>query len=115
MLRLKAAGVTVFAGSDNIRDAWWPYGDGDMLDRAGVIGYQQGFYRNEEIAHAFAMATTVAAEALGLRHYGLAPGGRADLVLIPSASVPEAVVERRRDRTVVKRGRIVARAGTLSR
>ena len=32
--RLVAAGVTVFAGSDNIRDAWSPYGNGDMLERA---------------------------------------------------------------------------------
>ena len=28
---LRDAGVTVFSGNDNIRDSWWPYGDGDML------------------------------------------------------------------------------------
>ena len=114
VLRLKAGGVTVFAGSDNIRDAWWPYGDGDMLDRAGMIGYQQGFYRDEEIVHAFAMTTTIGAAVLGLPDYGLAVGTRADLVLIPSGSVPEAVVERRRDRIVIKRGRVVAKDGALT-
>ena len=34
---LRARGVTVFAGSDNIRDCWSPYGNGDMLDRAAII------------------------------------------------------------------------------
>ena len=115
VLRLRDAGVAVFAGSDNIRDAWWPYGDGDMLDRAQVIGYRQGFYGNEDLAHGLAMATAVGAKALGLPDYGLEPGGRADLVLIPSASVPEAVVERPRGRTVIKRGRVVAENGALVR
>ncbi|MGO4842696.1 amidohydrolase family protein, partial [Rhizobiaceae sp. 2RAB30] len=26
VLALRKAGVTVFGGSDNIRDSWWPYG-----------------------------------------------------------------------------------------
>ncbi|OBB31364.1 hypothetical protein A5792_16190 [Mycolicibacterium peregrinum] len=29
---------TSTAGSDNIRDAWWSYGTGDMLERATIIG-----------------------------------------------------------------------------
>ena len=32
--KLRARGVTVFAGSDNIRDCWSPYGNGDMLEHA---------------------------------------------------------------------------------
>lgn len=31
VLALREHGVNVFAGNDNIRDAWWPYGNGDML------------------------------------------------------------------------------------
>ncbi|MCW6506446.1 amidohydrolase family protein [Lichenifustis flavocetrariae] len=113
VLRLAAAGVTVFAGSDNIRDAWWPYGDGDMLDRANVIGYRQGFYTNPDLAHAFAMVTEVPARVLGREAYGISEGQAADLVLIPSSSVPEAVLDRPRRRTVIKRGRIVVRDGEL--
>ena len=113
ILRLAAAGVTVFAGSDNIRDAWWPYGDGDMLDRATTIGYRQGFFTDEDLAHAFAMTTGLAAKALGLTEYGLAPGRPGDLVLVPSGSVAEAVLDRPARRTVVKRGRVVAREGGL--
>ena len=111
VLRLRDAGVAVFAGSDNIRDAWWPYGDGDMLDRAAVIGYRQGFFTNDDLAHAFAMATALPAAVLGRPHYGVAVGDAADLVLLPSAGVAEAVLERPRARTVLKGGRIVAAEG----
>jgi hypothetical protein len=31
---LRAAGVLVFAGNDDIRDTWSPYGTGDLLERA---------------------------------------------------------------------------------
>ena len=113
VLRLRDAGVVVFAGSDNIRDAWWPYGDGDMLDRAAVIGYRQGFFTDEDLAHAFAMVTALPAEAMRLPDYGLAVGDAADLVLLPSGGVAEAVLDRPRSRTVLKRGRVVAEGGAL--
>ncbi len=114
VLRLTAAGVTVFAGSDNIRDAWWPYGDGDLLDRAMMIGYRQGFFANDEIAHAFSMTTSIAASVLGRPSYGLEVGSVADLVIIPSASITAAVLDRPLARTVIKRGRVVAAEGVLT-
>lgn len=113
VLRLAAAGVTVFAGSDNIRDAWWPYFDGDMLDRAYMVGYQQGFYTNADLAYAFAMATEFPARVLGRVGYGVEIGGLADLVLLAAPAVPEAVLDRPRGRTVVKHGRIVVRNGAI--
>ena len=109
--RLAAAGVTVFAGSDNIRDAWSPFGDGDMLGRAMMIGYRQGFRSDEDLAHAFAMATTLPAAVLGLADYGLEVGGRADLVVLAAGSVAEAVAGQPMPRSTIKRGRIVVRDG----
>jgi len=41
--RLRAAGVRVFSGSDNIRDAWSPFGNGDLIERAGIVCDRQGF------------------------------------------------------------------------
>ena len=46
---LRAAGVEVFGGSDNIRDAWSPFGNGDMLERAMLIGYRANFRHDEEL------------------------------------------------------------------
>lgn len=106
--RLTEAGVTVFAGSDNIRDAWGPYGNGDLLERAMIIGYRQHFLADPDLAHAFAMVTSIAAGVLGVDAYGLEPGSRADLVLIPSPSVPQAVADVPKQRIVIKRGRMVA-------
>ena len=40
---LREHGVEVFGGSDNIRDAWSPFGNGDMLERAMLIGYRANF------------------------------------------------------------------------
>jgi cytosine deaminase len=110
---LRAAGVTVFGGSDNIRDSWWPYGDGDMLNRANMIGYRSGFYEDRELEDAFDVVTHAGATALGLEGYGLVPGARADFVALKAAHVPEAVVAVPRERAVYRAGRLVARDGKL--
>lgn len=111
--RLHAAGVTIFAGSDNIRDAWAPYGNGDMLERAMLIGYRQGLLADADIALTFDMATHHAARALGVTTYGIAEGQPADLVLIPAGSTAEAVATRPARRMVMKAGLVVAANGVL--
>ena len=112
--RLVAAGVTVFAGSDNIRDAWSPYGNGDMLERAMLIGYRQGFLADADLELAFDLANGAAARVLGLADHGIRIGAAADLVAIPAASVAEAVAAHPPRTLVMKRGRVVARDGALS-
>ena len=108
---LCAEGVNVFAGNDNIRDSWWPYGDGDMLRRAEVIGYRSGFYTDDELSAAFDLVTSAAAKALRLEGYGLEVGAKADFVTLEAAHIPEAVVSVPRNRKVFKSGRLVAENG----
>jgi cytosine/adenosine deaminase-related metal-dependent hydrolase len=91
--RLTAAGVTVFAGSDNIRDTWSPLGNGDPLDRARLVAWRQGFATDEELELAFAMATEKAAEALGIGDYGVMEGRPGRLVAIEAPHVAAAVAE----------------------
>ncbi|WP_425305412.1 amidohydrolase family protein [Chthonobacter albigriseus] len=106
---LRAAGVTVFSGSDNIRDSWWPYGDGDMLNRANMIGYRSGFYTDPDLEAAFDVVTAAGAAALGISgDYGIAIGKPADFVCLAAEHVPEAVVGVPRQRTVYRRGRTIA-------
>lgn len=112
--QLASKDILVFAGSDNIRDAWSPYGNGDMLERAALVGYRQGLLADEDIELAFAMITTNAAKALGVRDYGIVPGAKADLVVLDAMGVPEAVAGRAARRLVLKSGNIVARDGTLA-
>jgi cytosine/creatinine deaminase len=103
----------VFGGSDNVRDAWSPYGNGDMLERATLIAYRQGFLADEDLALALSLVTEAPASVLGLEDYTLKEGAWADLVAVPVASVPEAVVEHPPRLLVMKRGRIIARNGKL--
>lgn len=110
---LHDAGVNVFAGNDNIRDSWWPYGDGDLLERAMIVGYRSGFNTDEELALAFNMVTSHAARALNLENYGLIEGGAADLLVIDAQHVQEAVISRPKPRDVYKAGRLVASNGAI--
>ncbi|MBB3141927.1 amidohydrolase family protein [Halomonas organivorans] len=105
---LHDAGVRVFAGNDNIRDAWWPYGNGDMLQRAMLIGYRSGFYTDEALALAFEMASTAGARVMGRRDHGLAPGHEATFLVLPAPNVAAAVAEAPSQRALVKRGRFLS-------
>ena len=113
ILPLRNAGVTVFSGNDNIRDSWWPYGDGDMLRRATTLGYRSGFNVDEELRVAFDVVTASGAKALRLEGYGLQVGAKADFVTLNAEHVPEAVVAAPQGRTVYKNGRLVASNGNI--
>jgi len=111
---LRTHGVEVFGGSDNIRDAWSPFGNGDMLERAMLIGYRANFRHDHELQLAYDMVTEAAARVLGLTDYGIRLGGPADFVAVEAGSVAEAVAARPRRKWVMKAGRIVARDGVLA-
>ena len=110
---LRQHGVEVFGGSDNIRDAWSPFGNGDMLERAMMIGYRANFRHDHELKFAFEMVTDAAARVLGLEGYGIAVGAAADFVTVDAVSVAEAVATRPRRKLVIKGGKIVAKDGVL--
>ncbi len=112
--RLREAGVTVFAGSDNVRDAWSPLGNGDMLERAMLVAYRAGWRSDEGLATALEMATSVAAGELGHGPHGLQVGARADFVAVGAETLAEAVVNRPPRAWVVKGGRVIARDGVLT-
>ncbi|MFL1464028.1 amidohydrolase [Roseococcus sp. DSY-14] len=105
--RARALGVTLFAGNDNIRDMWAPYGQPDMRERARLMGLKHELRRDEEVAWALATVTTEAARGCGFGAYGLEPGARADIVLLDAATLAEAVVSPRAPLRVVSHGREV--------
>jgi len=110
---LRGAGVRVFAGNDNIRDAWWPYGDADMLGRAMMIGYRSGFFTDGDLTTALDMATTDAAAVMGLERYGLAIGDEATFIIADAENAAAAVAAPPRDRRLVQRGAIVPSSTSL--
>jgi cytosine deaminase len=105
----------VITGNDNIRDAWWPYGDADMLERAMLVGYGSGFLTDGALEVALDLATYAAAGVLGVAGYGVRVGAQADLVVVDASGPAEAVVARPPRRYVFKAGKLVARDGVFVR
>jgi cytosine deaminase len=108
---LRAHGVNVCSGSDSIRDAWSPMGNGDMLERAWLMAHRFGWSKDADLSMALDAVTTGGARALGIERYGLEPGCDANFVLLAAENLAEAVVSRSPRRTVISRGRLVARDG----
>ncbi|MGE0315967.1 MAG: amidohydrolase [Lautropia sp.] len=101
---LRDAGVEVFAGSDNIRDAWSPFGNGDMLERAMLVAYRQGFRTDEDLAVAFDLITGAARRATGL-------AGDTGSVSLAAETLAEAIVMRPAARLVCRGALQLARDG----
>ena len=110
--RLAEAGVRVFCGSDNIRDAWSPFGNGDLIERAGIICDRQDFRADDDLERAFALVTHAPSAVLG-RAEPLVFGAPADFILVECGSIAETLAVRPVARTVFKAGRKVAEAGRL--
>ena len=69
--------------------------------------------RTQALEMAFDGISAAGAQGCGFADHGLAPGVRADLVLLDARSLAEAVVARPVRRLVVSGGRMVARDGAL--
>ena len=102
---LLAAGATVAAGGDNLRDAFHPAGRGDALE-VGALMVTAG-----HLSVPAALHTLTAAGRTALRRapVALAPGDRADLVAVRAADANEALGAAGPDRLVWSGGRLVAR------
>ncbi|MDW4499234.1 amidohydrolase family protein [Sulfitobacter sp. D35] len=112
---LKAAGILTGSGSDGIRDTWGPYGNADMLERAMFVGQRNNLRRDDEVELALDICTFGGAAIMELDGYGLAPGDRADCVLVEGETLAEAVAARAPRKLVLKGGEITARDGRCIR
>lgn len=111
---LRAAGVHVAAGSDNIRDPFNPVGSADPFRTAGlcvVAGHQTPM-------SAWRMIGSEARALLGADPRDVEPGVAADLVAVRAASVADAIATAPSERKVWRRGwliseTVVSRRGAL--
>lgn len=105
--------MRVAVGSDGVRDAWTPFGDGDMLARAHLLAYRTDARTDAELAACYEAVAQGGASLLGLPASRLETGDPADFVLVAAGSLPEAVVDRPIPSMVVRAGRVIARGGRL--
>ena len=105
---LMAAGVPVAFGHDCVMDPWYPLGSADMLEVASMGLHVAQMTGQAAMRACFDAVTTTPASILGLEGYGLAPGCRADLVLLEARDPVEAIRLRATRLAVVRGGRVVA-------
>ncbi|MDF1488677.1 amidohydrolase family protein [Tessaracoccus caeni] len=106
-------GVNTAFASDNIRDAWRPYGNADLLQEALVGSHVMQYAYPEDLEKVFDMITYNPARNAGLEGYGVGVGCNADLVLLDTDSAANAILTQAARIVVVKAGAIVARDGAL--
>ncbi|HRW08694.1 MAG TPA: amidohydrolase family protein [Caldilineaceae bacterium] len=111
--RLYEAGVRLCTGTDGVRDTWGPYNGVDLLERVKLLGYRSGFRNDADLEMLLAIATYGGANIMDEADYGLAVGCWADLVVVPGETTVEAIITQPPRSYVVKRGNLVASAGTF--
>lgn len=105
-------GIAVVFASDNVRDAWSPYGKADMLERVSLAGYLLGWNEDPQMRRGLACVSETPARLLGDEPALLCPGDPADLTLVPAATVLDAITRQPAGRLVFNAGTLVAGAGS---
>jgi cytosine deaminase len=105
---LHGAGVPVAFGHDCVMDPWYGLGSGDMLEVAHMGLHVAQMTGQEAMKQCFAAVTSTPAAILGLQGYGVAPGCRADLVLLQARDPVEAIRLRATRLAVLRGGKLIA-------
>ena len=107
---LMAAGVTVAFGNDCVMDPWYSLGSGDMLEVASMGLHVAHMTSQEGMRACFDAVTVNGAAILHLPGYGIAPGNRADFVLLQARDPIEAIRLRATRLYVYRAGKVIAQA-----
>jgi cytosine deaminase len=104
------AGVTTATASNNLRNAFTPYGTGDLLDIALLLAQTGHLHGPDDLRRVLRMVTHDAARVVGIDGtYGVREGAAADLVVLDTTRYEDIVLDRPDRAHVIKAGRVVAR------
>jgi len=104
---LRDGGVNVVLATNNIRNAFTPFNNGDLLQITALAMPACHLGGVQDQKTLLPMITTNAALALGLKNYGIATGNDADLILLDTHKVADVILDIPDRIFVVKRGKIV--------
>jgi cytosine deaminase len=107
---LLARGANVVTSQDDVNDPYYPFGKPDPLECAAFMAHTAQLTLSHEIDQVAAMITVNSAKAARVADYGIAPGNKADFVVVGAPSVHEAIRLQPPRRHVFKNGREVAHA-----
>ena len=103
---LRRAGVNVAYASNNVRNAFTPFGNADPLETGLLLMVGGHLASRADVEAVFEMATTNAARAIGLSEYGVKAGDRANLVLLDAENPWDALVGQAEKVLVIAEGRV---------
>ena len=112
--QLAESGVKVGIATNNVQNLFTPFGDGDVLKICTLLAQvlQLGTTASHQLC--LEMATSRAAQAIGIDEYGIEVGKIADLVLLDVNSVSEIIGTAPANRITIKRGRVIAQIESLT-
>ncbi len=106
---LLKAKIPVALGQDDIADAYYPYGECNMLQVAFLASHLLWMTTFEDMEELYSMVTTYAGKVLGLQNHILQKGGDADLVILQDQDVYHAIWHHKKPSVVIKDGKILTR------
>jgi len=103
---LRDGGVNVCLATNNIRNAFTPYGNGDLMQIAMLAIPVSHLGGADDLPTVLSMITSNPAQAIGLKNYGIGVGKNADLVLLDTKVVNNAIIDIPDRLYVIKSGKI---------
>lgn len=88
---LREEGVLVCLGQDDISDAYYPYGQNNMLELAYLASHLLWLTTREDMEVLYDMVTIDAAAAMGIEEHKLEVGSPANLVVLSQQTLLEAL------------------------
>ncbi|MFC0469189.1 amidohydrolase family protein [Halalkalibacter kiskunsagensis] len=102
--------ANVVYGSNNIQNAFTPFGTADPLDIGFLLAQTSHMGSEQDALKLIEMVTTNAAASLGFQHYGVKIGADADLVVCSVNDVRTLLYTRPERERVYKKGKLVAKS-----
>ncbi|MGQ9615474.1 MAG: amidohydrolase family protein [Spirochaetota bacterium] len=100
-------GVGIALGQDDIADAYYPFGRNNMLEVAFLSAHLLWMTTLHDMDLLYDLITTKAAQAIGIKEFGLKEGNVANLVVLNAESVWEGIWNHEPPLYVIKDGRDV--------
>ncbi|UOQ46603.1 amidohydrolase family protein [Gracilibacillus caseinilyticus] len=97
--------ISFLVGTDNIQDAWSPFGDGDILRRGSRLAEKNGWVTDEQLIAAYSYITGRSLEPV--------IGEKADFVLVDAQNIQQAMAIVPRREAVFAGGNVIAEKGEL--
>jgi len=107
---LLAEGVNVCLGQDDISDAYYPFGRNNMLEVAFLAAHLLWMTTSHEMETLYDMITVNAAKAMNIMDHELKVEANANLVILDSPNVLEALRNHSAPQCVISNGILIDRA-----